>query len=417
MLRIADTHATFERAALRQPFGFKGGYVTELWQSEVRLTDAGGLASTGYGTQSVLWSDARVFAGHSEADGNALMFALTDYALTLVRGRSFADPLALFDALFEPVHAYACTLTQRPDLRRTFTLNALVAVDFAAWGLYTQVEGIDRFDALVPAFARPALAARNPRLAVVPIVTYTTTDADIEAMLAEGFFVFKVKLGAPGSQAEMLASDCDRLSRLHRLLGPRETPHTPTGRIPYYLDANARYEHRDTVLALLDHADRIGARDRILLLEEPFPEDNEQDVRDLGVCVAADESAHTDADAGRRIDLGYGAIALKPIAKTLSMTLRIARLAHDRGVPCFCADLTVNPWLLEWNKAVAARLAPFPGLGLPLIETNGHQNYRDWEAMRRRLPDPDAPWKVVRDGCFELGEAYYALNVDAFCDC
>ncbi|MDZ4698609.1 MAG: hypothetical protein SH809_02785, partial [Rhodothermales bacterium] len=231
-MHIASTNARFERAALKQPFGFKGGYVTELWQSEVQLTDAGGQKSTGYGTQSVLWSDARVFAGHSEAGGNALMFALTDYALTLLQGQTFADPFALFDTLFEPVHRYACSLTRRPDLRTTFTLNALVAVDFAAWGLYVRLHGIDRFDTLLPAFSRPALAAHNPRVAVVPIVTYSTTDADIEAMLEEGFFVFKIKLGAPGSQAEMLANDCDRLSRLHRLLGPRETPHTPNGRIP-----------------------------------------------------------------------------------------------------------------------------------------------------------------------------------------
>jgi len=60
--------------------------------------------------------------------------------------------------------------------------------------------------------------------------------------------------------------------------------------------------------------------------------------------------------ARERIALGYGAIALKPIAKTLSMSLKIAALAHERNVPCFCADLTVNPTLLEWNKTLAARM-------------------------------------------------------------
>ena len=117
---------------------------------------------------------------------------------------------------------------------------------------------------------------------------------------------------------------------------------------------------------------------------------------DLGVRVAADESAHTDADAARRIELGYGAIALKPIAKTLSMTLRIARLAHEKGVPCFCADLTVNPILVDWNKVFAARLAPLPGLSLGLVETNGHQNYRNWEAMRRHHPCFGASGRAAR---------------------
>ena len=53
--------------------------------------------------------------------------------------------------------------------------------------------------------------------------------------------------------------------------------------------------------------------------------------------------------------MGYQAIALKAIAKTLSMTLKIAKVAHDHNVPCFCADLTVNPILVEWNRAVAAQ--------------------------------------------------------------
>ncbi|MEZ4703099.1 MAG: hypothetical protein R2834_22420 [Rhodothermales bacterium] len=410
MPRIATTNANFERAPLARPFGFKGGYVSELWQSVVRLTDDDGRSGVGLGTQSVLWSDARVFAAHSEAGGNALMFALTERALALARGEAFTDPLALQDALFEPVLDYARLLTGRADLRATFALNALVAVDFAAWALYARQHGIRRFDGLVPAFARPALAAHHPRVAVVPIVTYTTTDAEIESMLDAGYFIFKVKLGAPGTQREMLASDRERMTQLHRLLAHRETPHTPTGRIPYYLDANARYEDKATMHALLDHIDGLGALDRVILLEEPFPEDNESDVSDLGVCVAADESAHTDADARRRMDLGYGAIALKPIAKTLSMTLRIARSAHERGIPCFCADLTVNPSLLEWNKAVAARLAPFPGLGLPLIETNGHQNYRDWPAMQARVPHAGAPWTRIDRGLFTLDAAYYETD-------
>jgi hypothetical protein len=82
-------------------------------------------------------------------------------------------------------------------------------------------------------------------------------------------------------------------------------------------------------------------------------------------------------------------------------------VAHRRQVPCFCADLTVNPVLLEWNKAVAARLAPYPGLEVGLMETNGHQNYRNWEAMRAHHPCPDAPWARPVEGVFRLDEDYY----------
>ncbi|MDZ7723636.1 MAG: hypothetical protein U5R06_12745 [candidate division KSB1 bacterium] len=74
------------------------------------------------------------------------------------------------------------------------------------------------------------------------------------------------------------------------------------------------------------------------MIEEPFPEHTNITVDDLGVRIAADESAHTDKDALKRIEMGYSAIALKAIAKTLSMTMKIAQVAHEHNVPCFCAD-------------------------------------------------------------------------------
>ena len=73
---------------------------------------------------------------------------------------------------------------------------------------------------------------------------------------------------------------------------------------------------------------------------------------DVPIRLAADESAHTDEDAIKRIQMGYHAIALKAIAKTLSMTMKIAQAAYERNIPCFCADLAVNPILVEWNKNV-----------------------------------------------------------------
>ena len=83
-------------------------------------------------------------------------------------------------------------------------------------------------------------------------------------------------------------------------------------------------------------------------------------------------------------------------------------------MPCFCADLTVNPILVEWNKSVAARLAPFPGLGLGLVETNGHQNYRNWETMRSYHPRPHAAWARTQRGVFELDADYYGSSGELF---
>jgi L-alanine-DL-glutamate epimerase-like enolase superfamily enzyme len=238
--------------------------------------------------------------------------------------------------------------------------------------------------------------------------------SELKAAVDDGYFFMKIKIGQPGTQEEMLEKDKARISAIHTAIGHARTPYTANGKLPYYFDANGRYESKEALLRLIDHAKQIGAYDQIALIEEPFPEELEIDISDIPARIAADESAHTDHDALKRIQMGYKAIALKPIAKTLSMSLKIAQLAHERGVPCFCADLTVTPLLIEWNKNVAARLAPFPGLGLGLVETNGHQNYRNWETLRTYHPAPDAPWARTVRGVFNLGPDFYARSGGIF---
>ena len=406
-IRIRRVDATFEREPLLRPFGFKGAFVSELWQTVVMLESEAGHSALGLGTQSVLWSDPRVFASHTEAGGNALMFAVTERALQMAREADFGDPIELLEDLLPRVLAYGEQITGRSRLRKTFALNALVALDNAAWLLYAQAAGVHGFDAMIPDAYRPGLCYRHEHVACVPVVGYGTPLEEVEQAAGEGFFCIKVKLGHPGTQEEMLERDKQRLDAVHRVLGDLRSPFTSSGYAPYYFDANGRYESKETLHRLLDHAHRIGALDRIAIFEEPFPETCKEEVGDLGVRVAADESAHTDADALERIDLGYGAIALKPVAKTLSMTLKIAKVAEQYGVPCFCADLTVNPILVDWNKMVAARQAPFPGLGIGLLETNGHQQYRNWKAMTNYHPRAGASWTDVKDGIFRLDDDFY----------
>ncbi len=414
-ITISAVGSNFEREPLVRPFGFKGGYMSEIWQAVARLESTSGKRGTGLGTQNVLWSDAQVFADHSESGGNALMYAITERALQQLKGQSFADPIALLDATWRDALAYGKKITGRDALRETFALNALVAVDNAAWLLFAAENGLASFDDLIPAAYRPALAHHHRQVASIPLMAYNIPVEEIKAAVAAGYFFMKIKIGQPGTQAEMLAKDKARLTEIHRAIGDAETPHTANGKLPYYFDANGRYESKAALFELLDHAKKIGAFEQIALIEEPFPEELEIDIRDIPARVAADESAHTDRDALKRIQMGYKAIALKPIAKTLSMSLKIAQLAHEHGVPCFCADLTVHPILVEWNKAVAARLAPFPGLGLGLVETNGHQNYRHWEAMRAQHPLlPVAPWARTTQGVFNLDADYYAKSGGIF---
>ena len=413
-IQITAVSSNFEREPLIRPFGFKGGYQTEIWQSAALLESAAGQHAIGLCTQGVLWSDAHVFAHHSETGGSALMYAMTERALQMLKGQTFTSPLDLLEGIRHEVYAYGQKITAHPKLRETFALNALVGVDFAAWLLYARENGIASFDDLIPAAYRPALAHRHQKVASIPLMAYAVPIEELKTAVDDGYFFMKIKIGQPGTQAEMLEKDKARLSAIHAAIGDARTPYSASGRLPYYFDANGRYESKDTLLQLLDHAKKIGAFEQIALVEEPFPEELEIDISDVPVRVAADESAHTDKDALARIQMGYKAIALKPIAKTFSMSLKIAQLAHERGVPCFCADLTVNPLLVEWNKNVAARLAPFPGLGLGLVETNGHQNYKNWETMRSHHSAPHAPWAQTRRGVFELDADYYARSGGVF---
>jgi len=75
-IRIKNVDADFEREPLT-PYHFKGSFVTELWQTIARLESESGINKIGLGTQSVLWSDSKVFAAHSESGGNALMYCAT----------------------------------------------------------------------------------------------------------------------------------------------------------------------------------------------------------------------------------------------------------------------------------------------------------------------------------------------------
>ena len=405
-IRIKHIDSNFEREPLN-PYRFKGSAITESWQTAALLESESGIRKVGLCTQGVLWSDAKVFAAHSERVGNALMFAITDRALQMIKGNSFTNPVDLVDELLPELHAYAKKVTGNPDLRKTFVLNALVSVDNAAWLLYAQENKLTRFDDMIPEKYRPGLSYKHTKVASIPSFSVGTTADRIKAAADEGYFILKLKTGSAGTQPEMLAKDIAFLTAVHQAIGHYETPYTKSGKIPYYFDANGRYEQKDTLLRFLDHAKKIGAFDQIAVIEEPFEERNEEYVGQLGVRIAADESAHTVEDAAIRIEQGYSAIAVKAIAKTLSMTMKITQLAYEKNVPCFCADLTVNPILVDWNKNVAARLPPFPGVTIGLQETNGHQYFKNWNKLMTYHPRAGANWTKTQQGVYPTDQSFY----------
>lgn len=406
-IQISKVNSNFEREPLIRPFGFKGGYMTEIWQTASWMKSSSGISKVGLCTQNVLWSDADVFAQNSESGGNAIMYAMTEYAMQMLKGQTFTDPVDLLDEIWREVLEYGKKITGNPNLRETFALNALVGVDNAIWMLYAKENGFDTFDEMIPEKWRPAVSHKSKTVASIPLMAYSIPVSEIKQAVEDGYFFMKIKIGQPGTQEEMLEKDKARLTEIHNAIGHYRTTHTENGKLPYYFDANGRYEKKETLLRLIDHAKKMGAFEQIAVIEEPFPEELKTDVSDIPLRLAADESAHTDAYTIERIEMGYKAIALKAIAKTLSMTLKIANVAKQHNVPCFCADLTVNPILVDWNKNVAARLDPFPGLGTGLLETNGHQNYKNWKKMESYHPYTDARWRKTIDGVFHLGEDFY----------
>ncbi len=405
---IRSVDSNFEREPLIRPFGFKGIYQNEFWVSAALMESDSGKKHVGLMTQCLAWSDLNVFLAHTEAAGNMLLHTTLEHALKQVTGSSFATPLELQDAILESTHEYARKMTETPDLRMTFTLSSLVALDNAAWMIYAEENGFRTFDEMIPEAYRTALSYRHDKVAHVPLFSYNIPLSEIEDAVRQGYFFMKVKIGRPGSQEEMLKGDMERIEAIHQTIGSRETPHTQNGKIPYYFDANGRYERKETLQRLLDHARKVGMFEQIAVIEEPFPEEADIEVGDLGVRIAADESAHTAADVEKRIQMGYGAIALKAAAKTLSMTLRMVKIAHEHHIPCFLADLTCTPVLVDWNKNVAARISPFPGLkDMGLLESNGHQNYVRWNELVSYHPYPGGSWIHSRNGIFHIDKVFY----------
>lgn len=405
-ITIKNVDSNFEREPLT-PYRFKGSAITEAWQTAARLEGESGIHAIGLGTQGILWSDSKVFAAHSESGGNALMYAMSERALEMMKGNSFTDPIQLQDDLLPEVYAYGKKITGNPDLRKTFALNSLVCVDNAAWLLYAKENKINKFDNLIPSAYKPGLSYRHDKVASMPSFSVGAKIEKIKAAADAGYFIMKLKTGSAGTQKEMLEKDIAFLSAVHSAIGHYETPYTKNGKIPYYFDANERYDEKDTLLRFLDHAKKIGAFDQIAVIEEPFGERNDMYVGDMGVTIAADESAHTVHDAANRIEQGYKAIAVKAVAKTVSMTMKITQLAYEKKITCFCADLTVNPILVEWNKCVAARLQPFANIGIGLQETNGHQYYKNWDKMMTYHPKAGAKWTQTRNGVYRTDKSFY----------
>ena len=193
-IRIKNIDSNFEREPLI-PYRFKGSAITEGWQIAAYLESDSGMHKIGLGGQGILWSDSNVFAAHSPAGGNALMYAMSERALQIIKGNTFTHPQSLLDELLPDVYAYGQKITGNPDLRKTFALNALVCVDNAAWLLYAAENRINQFDDLVPDSYKPGLSFRHEKVASMPSFSVGADVEKIKSAADQGYFIMKLKTG------------------------------------------------------------------------------------------------------------------------------------------------------------------------------------------------------------------------------
>lgn len=405
MITIKKCSLDFIREPLSAPFGFKGGYLSELWQPVVRIESDEGEAVFP-SVQSVLWSDPHVFTGSSEAGGNAKMFAVTERACRTIEGTSFTTPYEVTDYLAEALMPYAEAVCGFKTAK-TFVLNSLVGIDLALWALYAHKNKCKMFCNIIPREYTHAFECSHKKLACIPLINYSVNKDEIGKLLSNGNALLKIKLGKyiggqTGSEQDMssmLEWDIKRVKEIHTIASQYSTDMTKSGKIRYYFDANGRYDTADRLMRFLDAIDSFGALECTELIEEPFAEGNDTDVSHMPVAIGADESAHSADDLKKRIEQGYKAAAFKPAAKTLSVSFEMAHIAKDAGIGYLTADLTVNPLLAMLNRIFASHLDALPGMTVGAVEVNGDQNYKNWHDMQKLLPQ-SLKWSDAVNGAF-----------------
>ena len=239
-----------------------------------------------------------------------------------IKGRSIEDYLSISAQLHE---------------RLPHNKSALAAVEMAF------------FDALTRHLRIPLwrLWASHPKRLrtdiTIVIADLEETKARAKAFKAQGFRVFKIKVGRD------MDMDFERVMAVCSIV--------PRAQI--ILDANQGYSARQT-LQFLRSLSKVGIVPS--LIEQPVPradwEGLKQVTRESKVCVCADESASSLADALRIIkEKAAGAINIKLMKTGLVHSLEIARLAHAAGVKLMIGGM------MESNLAMTAAAHLAAGLG------------------------------------------------------
>ncbi len=93
---------------------------------------------------------------------------------------------------------------------------------------------------------KPTLSCKHDKLANIPLMSYNVPIEDIVQAVKNGYFFLKIKIGSDpdkdGDLDKMLEWDKNRIREIHGKVKNIETPYTEHGHVPYYFDANGRYD-------------------------------------------------------------------------------------------------------------------------------------------------------------------------------
>ena len=180
-MRITNASLRYEREKLKSPFGFKGGFLSELWQVISRV-ECGDVSGTGVAVQSVLWSDGDIFRMMSEDDGNLLMYNITSRAIQLINKKEGETPIDIIDGIYPQLLEYARSISPTGEkLSETFVRNALVSVDNALWQLYGRLNGTQDIMELIPEKYLSPLTQKHETLCNIPLISYGVKKEEIKS--------------------------------------------------------------------------------------------------------------------------------------------------------------------------------------------------------------------------------------------
>jgi len=316
---VVKTSVEFFSAALNQPFRIASGQHDRLENILFTLELKDG--TKGHGEAAV----ATHITGETIEE---TLKNLKGIALWL-KGQAIEDYLGISAALHE---------------RLAHNKSAVAAVEMA------MVDALTRF-LNIPLWRLWASKPKRLRTDItIVIADLEETRAKTGEFYSQGFRAFKIKIGRDKD------IDFKRVQAVSLI--------APGSQI--VLDANQGYSCKET-LQFLKTLQKTGIA--VDLIEQPVPkadwEGLKQVTRESRVCVCADESASTLADAVRIIkDKAAGAINVKLMKTGLVHALEISRLAHAAGVKLMIGGMMESNLAMTASAHLAAALGCFEFIDL-----------------------------------------------------